>query len=164
MVDAETFDKRECGVGVVVANLLVLLRLGCLDITNAIATIAFIAGSTCMRRGCCGRLYSQPCRGNAGHPVTHFWRHVDHLVFFQAKGTHDHPRPSTKRRRDKTNQCTPLDSSTPSSSIPSGRSSISMESAGNSARIHFHPYSGTVFTSFIVLRFTKSLFYLLFLL
>ena len=124
-----------------------LFLLGCLDIANAIATIAFIAGSTCMRRGCCGRLYSQPCRGNAGHPVTHFWRHVDHLVFFQAKGTHDHPRPSTKRRRDKTRQCTPLDSSTPSSSIPSGRSSISMESAGNSARIHFHPYSGTVFTS-----------------
>ena len=28
--------------------------------------------------------------------MTHFWRHTDHAIFFQAKGVHDHPRPEAK--------------------------------------------------------------------
>lgn len=38
----------------------------------------------------------QPCRGHCGYPVTHFWRHTEHAIFFQAKGSHDHPRPEAK--------------------------------------------------------------------
>lgn len=36
------------------------------------------------------------CRGHCGYPVTHFWRHTDHAIFFQAKGQHDHPKPEAK--------------------------------------------------------------------
>lgn len=28
--------------------------------------------------------------------MTHFWRHTEHAIFFQAKGMHDHPRPEAK--------------------------------------------------------------------
>ncbi|KAK8373637.1 hypothetical protein O3P69_016120 [Scylla paramamosain] len=35
-------------------------------------------------------------RGIVGIPVTHFWRHTEHAIFFQAKGVHDHPRPEAK--------------------------------------------------------------------
>ena len=38
----------------------------------------------------------QPCRGHCGYPVTHFWRRSGNAIFFQAKGTHDHPRPEAK--------------------------------------------------------------------
>lgn len=38
----------------------------------------------------------QPCRGHCGYPVTHFWRRSGSAIFFQAKGTHDHPRPEAK--------------------------------------------------------------------
>nr|CAD7423135.1 unnamed protein product [Timema monikensis] len=53
-------------------------------------------GKPCPNRQCTGRLEIQPCRGHCGYPVTHFWRHTDHAIFFQAKGVHDHPRPEAK--------------------------------------------------------------------
>ncbi|CAN0271781.1 chorion-specific transcription factor GCMb-like [Lampetra fluviatilis] len=37
-----------------------------------------------------------PCRGHSGYPVTNFWRHEGRFIFFQAKGSHDHPRPESK--------------------------------------------------------------------
>lgn len=43
-----------------------------------------------------GRLEIRPCRGHCGYPVTHFWRHTDNAIFFQAKGVHDHPKPEPK--------------------------------------------------------------------
>ncbi|XP_063839133.1 transcription factor glial cells missing 2-like [Ostrinia nubilalis] len=54
-------------------------------------------GKPCPNRMCNGgRLEVQPCRGHCGYPVTHFWRHTEHAIFFQAKGAHDHPRPEAK--------------------------------------------------------------------
>ncbi|XP_022913580.1 transcription factor glial cells missing-like [Onthophagus taurus] len=53
-------------------------------------------GKPCPNRQCSGRLEILPCRGHCGYPVTHFWRHTDHAIFFQAKGVHDHPRPEAK--------------------------------------------------------------------
>ncbi|GBP23115.1 Transcription factor glial cells missing [Eumeta japonica] len=54
-------------------------------------------GKPCPNRLCTGgRLEVQPCRGHCGYPVTHFWRHTEHAIFFQAKGSHDHPRPEAK--------------------------------------------------------------------
>ncbi|XP_059059247.1 transcription factor glial cells missing 2-like isoform X1 [Achroia grisella] len=53
-------------------------------------------GKPCTNRMCGGRLEVQPCRGHCGYPVTHFWRHTEHAIFFQAKGAHDHPRPEAK--------------------------------------------------------------------
>lgn len=47
-------------------------------------------------RNCNGVLEIQPCRGHCGYPVTHFWRHTEHAIYFQAKGAHDHPRPEAK--------------------------------------------------------------------
>lgn len=38
-----------------------------------------------------------PCKGHCGYPVTHFWRHTQGGIFFQAKGVHDHPKPETKK-------------------------------------------------------------------
>lgn len=56
-----------------------------------------ILGKPCPNRLCNGgRLEVQPCRGHCGYPVTHFWRHTEHAIFFQAKGSHDHPRPEAK--------------------------------------------------------------------
>lgn len=49
-----------------------------------------------VNRNCTGRLEIQPCRGHCGYPVTHFWRHTDNAIYFQAKGVHDHPRPEAK--------------------------------------------------------------------
>ncbi|XP_007899052.1 chorion-specific transcription factor GCMb [Callorhinchus milii] len=37
-----------------------------------------------------------PCRGHSGYPVTNFWRLDTKVIFFQAKGVHDHPRPESK--------------------------------------------------------------------
>ncbi|XP_075777378.1 chorion-specific transcription factor GCMb isoform X1 [Pelodiscus sinensis] len=37
-----------------------------------------------------------PCRGHSGYPVTNFWRLDGKVIFFQAKGVHDHPRPESK--------------------------------------------------------------------
>lgn len=55
------------------------------------------SGKPCPNRQCNGgRLEIQPCRGHCGYPVTHFWRHTEHAIFFQAKGVHDHPRPEAK--------------------------------------------------------------------
>ncbi|XP_077547810.1 uncharacterized protein LOC144160075 [Haemaphysalis longicornis] len=53
-------------------------------------------GKPCPNRRCPGRLEVQPCRGHCGYPVTHFWRHTESAVFFQAKGLHDHPPPEPK--------------------------------------------------------------------
>ncbi|XP_055377343.1 transcription factor glial cells missing-like [Condylostylus longicornis] len=53
-------------------------------------------GKNCPNRNCTGRLVIQPCRGHCGYPVTHFWRQAGNAIFFQAKGTHDHPRPEAK--------------------------------------------------------------------
>ncbi|KAJ6649254.1 Transcription factor glial cells missing [Pseudolycoriella hygida] len=53
-------------------------------------------GKQCPNRNCTGRLEIQPCRGHCGYPVTHFWRHTDNAIYFQAKGVHDHPRPEAK--------------------------------------------------------------------
>ncbi|XP_069698605.1 transcription factor glial cells missing isoform X1 [Periplaneta americana] len=53
-------------------------------------------GKPCPNRQCAGRLEILACRGHCGYPVTHFWRHTDHAIFFQAKGVHDHPRPEAK--------------------------------------------------------------------
>ncbi|XP_015515907.1 uncharacterized protein LOC107221430 [Neodiprion lecontei] len=53
-------------------------------------------GKPCPNRQCGGRLQILSCRGHCGYPVTHFWRHTEHAIFFQAKGQHDHPRPEAK--------------------------------------------------------------------
>ena len=53
-------------------------------------------GKPCPNRQCIGRLEILSCRGHCGYPVTHFWRHTDQAIFFQAKGQHDHPRPEAK--------------------------------------------------------------------
>ncbi|XP_055850673.1 transcription factor glial cells missing [Episyrphus balteatus] len=53
-------------------------------------------GKQCPNRNCTGRLEIQACRGHCGYPVTHFWRQAGDAIFFQAKGTHDHPRPEAK--------------------------------------------------------------------
>ncbi|CAH0754394.1 unnamed protein product [Bemisia tabaci] len=53
-------------------------------------------GKPCPNRQCTGRLEILACRGHCGYPVTHFWRHTDHAIFFQAKGVHDHLRPEAK--------------------------------------------------------------------
>ncbi|KAE8738741.1 hypothetical protein FOCC_FOCC015751 [Frankliniella occidentalis] len=53
-------------------------------------------GKACPNRACAGRLEVLPCRGHCGYPVTHFWRHTEHAIYFQAKGNHDHPRPEVK--------------------------------------------------------------------
>ncbi|KAH0534299.1 hypothetical protein KQX54_002783 [Cotesia glomerata] len=63
--------------------------------------------TTCPNKPCPGVLVIQQCRGHCGYPVTHFWRHTPHAIFFQAKGHHDHPRPEPKStaesRRSSTN-------------------------------------------------------------
>ncbi|CAG9784551.1 unnamed protein product [Diatraea saccharalis] len=57
----------------------------------------FLVGKPCPNRLCHGgRLEVQQCRGHCGYPVTHFWRHTEHAIFFQAKGAHDHPQPEAK--------------------------------------------------------------------
>ncbi|XP_063856950.1 transcription factor glial cells missing-like [Scylla paramamosain] len=53
-------------------------------------------GRPCPNKSCSGRLEVMQCRGHCGYPVTHFWRHTEHAIFFQAKGVHDHPRPEAK--------------------------------------------------------------------
>ena len=58
--------------------------------------VVFVLGKPCPNPACDGRLELMPCRGHCGYPVTHFWRHHGNLVFFQAKGVHDHPRPEVK--------------------------------------------------------------------
>lgn len=54
------------------------------------------AGKPCPNRECNGRLEIMPCKGHSGYPVTHFWRHTEFAVFFQAKGVHDHLKPEAK--------------------------------------------------------------------
>ncbi|XP_053691809.1 transcription factor glial cells missing-like [Sabethes cyaneus] len=58
-------------------------------------------GRACPNRNCKnGRLEVLPCRGHCGYPVTHYWRHTERAIFFQAKGTHDHPKPESKTSGD----------------------------------------------------------------
>ncbi|XP_073081108.1 chorion-specific transcription factor GCMb [Manis javanica] len=45
---------------------------------------------------CSSALELIPCRGHSGYPVTNFWRLDGNVIFFQAKGVHDHPRPESK--------------------------------------------------------------------
>ena len=54
-------------------------------------------GKPCPNRICAGKLEVLPCRGHCGYPVTHFWRHTDNAIFFQAKGVHDHQQPEARR-------------------------------------------------------------------
>ncbi|CAL1545639.1 unnamed protein product, partial [Lymnaea stagnalis] len=58
-------------------------------------------GKPCPNPGCSGKLDLLSCRGHCGYPVTHFWRHVNGSVYFQAKGYHDHPRPEVKSLSEK---------------------------------------------------------------
>ncbi|CAD5124386.1 DgyrCDS12674 [Dimorphilus gyrociliatus] len=51
---------------------------------------------TCPNPRCGGRLELMACRGHCGYPVTHFWRQSNGIIFFQAKGIHDHPQPEAK--------------------------------------------------------------------
>ncbi|XP_050092436.1 ras guanine nucleotide exchange factor R-like [Anopheles aquasalis] len=54
-------------------------------------------GRACPNRNCkSGRLEVLACRGHCGYPVTHYWRHTERAIFFQAKGSHDHPKPESK--------------------------------------------------------------------
>ncbi|XP_064625529.1 uncharacterized protein LOC135486575 [Lineus longissimus] len=53
-------------------------------------------GRQCSNPRCPGKLELQPCRGHCGYPVTHFWRHTNGAIYFQAKGVHDHPYPEIK--------------------------------------------------------------------
>uniref|UniRef100_A0A1I8FHY8 GCM domain-containing protein n=1 Tax=Macrostomum lignano TaxID=282301 RepID=A0A1I8FHY8_9PLAT len=53
-------------------------------------------GKPCPNAKCDGTLVLQACRGHSGYPVTHFWRHLNGCVYFQAKGAHDHPAPDLK--------------------------------------------------------------------
>ncbi|CAH1774265.1 unnamed protein product [Owenia fusiformis] len=53
-------------------------------------------GKRCPNSLCSGWLELLPCRGHCGYPVTHFWRHTNGAIYFQGKGTHDHPRPELK--------------------------------------------------------------------
>ena len=55
----------------------------------------------CPNPSCPGRLELLACRGHCGYPVTHFWRHLNGAVYFQAKGYHDHPRPDVKSLSEK---------------------------------------------------------------
>ena len=55
-----------------------------------------LSGKPCPNMRCAGRLELLPCRGHGGYPVTHFWRSSHELIFFQAKGEHDHPLPEAK--------------------------------------------------------------------
>lgn len=64
--------------------------------SNSYLSNFLIAGKPCPNRQCSGRLEILACRGHCGYPVTHFWRHTEHAIFFQAKGVHDHPRPEAK--------------------------------------------------------------------
>ncbi|XP_054083640.1 transcription factor glial cells missing isoform X2 [Zeugodacus cucurbitae] len=56
----------------------------------------FLEGQKKIGKNCSGRLEIQPCKGHCGYPVTHFWRRANNVIFFQAKGTHDHPKPEAK--------------------------------------------------------------------
>ncbi|CAL8131678.1 unnamed protein product [Orchesella dallaii] len=54
-------------------------------------------GKACPNPRCAGFLQILACKGHCGYPVTHFWRHTQSGIFFQAKGVHDHPQPETKK-------------------------------------------------------------------
>ena len=61
-----------------------------------IHAVFLFTGKSCSNTRCDGRLELLPCRGHCGYPVTHFWRHTNGYIFFQAKGVHDHARPEVK--------------------------------------------------------------------
>ncbi|VDM33701.1 unnamed protein product [Hydatigera taeniaeformis] len=111
------------------------------------------SGKQCVRKGCPGQIYLHPCRGNEGYPVTHFWREVGDLVFFQAKGTHGHLRPNAKAARSKPNRSK---SSNPSTDFTSPRRPGLSETTISSVEMCFSPqadtYFGTHLPSFITER------------
>ena len=62
-----------------------------------------VAECRCPREGCDGELRIQRCAGNRGFPVTHFWRRSDDgagTIYFEAKGSHDHPAPDQRWTRN----------------------------------------------------------------
>uniref|UniRef100_A0A1I8HR09 GCM domain-containing protein n=1 Tax=Macrostomum lignano TaxID=282301 RepID=A0A1I8HR09_9PLAT len=88
-------------------------------------------GSRCPNPKCTdGVLYLRQCRGQGGFPVTHFWRHANNgMVYFQAKGCHDHPTPDFRPQneifssRQKANAKRRPSDDAPSNSSSSGLSS-----------------------------------------
>jgi len=42
-------------------------------------------GRGCPSPRCNGQLEILTCRGHCGYPVTHFWRHTEHAIFFQVR-------------------------------------------------------------------------------
>ncbi|XP_075926281.1 chorion-specific transcription factor GCMb-like [Petromyzon marinus] len=88
--------KKSC-LGVVLCSRGCLLPSGArLFLRPAICDKARQKQQKKMCPNCQGPLELVPCRGHSGYPVTNFWRHEGKLVFFQAKGVHDHPRPESK--------------------------------------------------------------------
>ncbi|XP_071118333.1 uncharacterized protein [Haliotis cracherodii] len=90
--------KKSC-LGVLVCNLDCLLENGeKVHLRPAICDKARRKqmNKPCPNPSCSGRLELMPCRGHCGYPVTHFWRHLNGAIYFQAKGYHDHPRPEAK--------------------------------------------------------------------
>ena len=59
-----------------------------------------VVESACPKEGCDGRLTIQKCSGNRGFPVTHFWRTEGQTIYFEAKGSHDHPAPDQRWTRN----------------------------------------------------------------
>ncbi|TPP65258.1 Glial cells missing 2 [Fasciola gigantica] len=81
----------ECSVGCVVQGKPLSLRPAICDKARKKQT-----HRPCITPGCPGRLVLRNCRGHSGYPVTHFWRFANGAVYFEAKGEHDHNRPSLK--------------------------------------------------------------------
>ena len=79
-------------------TILIYIMLLCrVKYDHVIMAVSFcVLGKPCSGPRCQGRLELLPCRGHCGYPVTHFWRHVNGIIFFQAKGVHDHLRPELK--------------------------------------------------------------------
>ncbi|KAA3675430.1 chorion-specific transcription factor GCM [Paragonimus westermani] len=81
----------ECSAGCTVQGKRLSLRPAICDKARKKQT-----SRACITPGCSGRLLLRNCRGHSGYPVTHFWRFANGAVYFEAKGEHDHNRPSLK--------------------------------------------------------------------
>ncbi|KAF6768411.1 hypothetical protein AHF37_11416 [Paragonimus kellicotti] len=81
----------ECSAGCTVQGKRLSLRPAICDKARKKQT-----SRACITPGCSGRLLLRNCRGHSGYPVTHFWRFANGAVYFEAKGEHDHSRPSLK--------------------------------------------------------------------
>lgn len=88
--------KKSC-LGVVVCSRSCLLPDGSrLQLRPAICDKARHKQQKKVCPSCGAALELLPCRGHSGYPVTNFWRVEGKVIFFQAKGVHDHPRPESK--------------------------------------------------------------------